>query len=474
MNNRFRRSRPVETLEDRHMLTVLQFADPETIKFGGSSVREAQFVDFTGDGNIDILSDASDSLLHRGNGSLEFADPEPLPGRSGVPLLVDIDGDGDKDLVYSRFVSLHTTTFEVYRNTPEHPRLFRKLIDNDDLSHAANVLDAADIDGDGDLDLVGGFAYSHHDTYARTASIHWYENTDGRGDFEVRMLDAKPDNFGGALLRFTDFDGDGDNDIVANHAWYENADHGKLFHKHSIDDASLAYDLGDLDGDGVLDLLTEARRHQVGWRENIDGTGKFAAQRTIDGGIQTRFGGAELTDMDFDGDLDLLAIDTYRQTLSWYENYSGKGDFGRRHVIMEGLRHVTFVDATDVDGDGDIDILTKRANSTLILLEGQGPVAPGDSNKDGVFDSSDLVHVFEAGKYEDAQHHNTVFEEGDWNGDGDFNSTDFVYAFQFGEYRRDATLAAINVDGVFDSDDRNSDQEKRLKRFTLDRVELHQ
>ena len=58
----------------------------------------------------------------------------------------------------------------------------------------------------------------------------------------------------------------------------------------------------------------------------------------------------------------------------------------------------------------------------------------GDSNNDGIFDSSDLVKVFQAGKYEDQVHRSATFEEGDWNGDGIFDSSDLVAAFQAGTY----------------------------------------
>jgi ELWxxDGT repeat protein len=58
----------------------------------------------------------------------------------------------------------------------------------------------------------------------------------------------------------------------------------------------------------------------------------------------------------------------------------------------------------------------------------------GDVNNDGVFNSSDLVSVFQAGKYEDGIPFNATFEEGDWNGDGDFNTSDLVYAFQAGTF----------------------------------------
>ncbi|MCA9216039.1 MAG: DUF5060 domain-containing protein [Planctomycetales bacterium] len=58
---------------------------------------------------------------------------------------------------------------------------------------------------------------------------------------------------------------------------------------------------------------------------------------------------------------------------------------------------------------------------------------PGDSNGDGRFDSTDLVHVFIAAKFETGKP--ATFEEGDWNGDGVFNSRDFVEAFINGKYQ---------------------------------------
>jgi hypothetical protein len=58
----------------------------------------------------------------------------------------------------------------------------------------------------------------------------------------------------------------------------------------------------------------------------------------------------------------------------------------------------------------------------------------GDSNRDGIFNSADLVLVLQAGEYEDDVAGNSTFEKGDWNGDGEFNSRDLVFAFQQGNY----------------------------------------
>ena len=54
----------------------------------------------------------------------------------------------------------------------------------------------------------------------------------------------------------------------------------------------------------------------------------------------------------------------------------------------------------------------------------------GDSNLDGVFDSSDLVQVFIVGEYEDDVEGNSTWADGDWNCDGEFDTRDLVFAFQ--------------------------------------------
>ena len=58
----------------------------------------------------------------------------------------------------------------------------------------------------------------------------------------------------------------------------------------------------------------------------------------------------------------------------------------------------------------------------------------GDANRDGLFDSRDLLLVFASGEYEDLLPGNSTWEEGDWNGDDDFTTADIILAFQGGGY----------------------------------------
>ena len=87
-----------------------------------------------------------------------------------------------------------------------------------------------------------------------------------------------------------------------------------------------------------------------------------------------------------------------------------------------------------------------------------GTAQPGDANRDLRFESSDLVALFLAGKYETGAF--ATWEEGDWNGDGQFNSSDIRLAFMSGNYEQGpypsnsmALLRANNTVVLFESED---------------------
>lgn len=100
-----------------------------------------------------------------------------------------------------------------------------------------------------------------------------------------------------------------------------------------------------------------------------------------------------------------------------------------------------------------IDLCVERRRCESRYVAWHESVVIGDSNRDGTFDSSDLVLIFAAGEYEDGIESNSVWETGDWNGDGDFDTTDLVFAFQSGGYLAAALSPSIEVaiTSVFES-----------------------
>lgn len=79
----------------------------------------------------------------------------------------------------------------------------------------------------------------------------------------------------------------------------------------------------------------------------------------------------------------------------------------------------------DLTDDGLVD----NDDRDRMVREVMGTVY-GDVDLNGVFDSSDLVAVFQLGHYEDDLVGNSSWASGDWNCDGEFTTADLVLAFQ--------------------------------------------
>jgi hypothetical protein len=98
-------------------------------------------------------------------------------------------------------------------------------------------------------------------------------------------------------------------------------------------------------------------------------------------------------------------------------------------------RYVVRIRSTNIGG------LSVEKEFAILVTDGSENI-PGDCDRDGIFNSTDLIIAFQAGEYEDVIAGNSTWEDGDWDGDGDFNSGDLVLAFQGGNY----TVAARAAD----------------------------
>ena len=98
-----------------------------------------------------------------------------------------------------------------------------------------------------------------------------------------------------------------------------------------------------------------------------------------------------------------------------------------RWVAVVALCALTIACSDDGDGNEPIDPKNVVEPQELVVDE-----IFGDANLDGVFDSKDLVAIFQSGKFESGE--SATWGEGDWNGDGRFDTSDLTAAFQDGRY----------------------------------------
>ncbi|MCS5583502.1 MAG: FG-GAP-like repeat-containing protein, partial [Pseudomonadales bacterium] len=72
-------------------------------------------------------------------------------------------------------------------------------------------------------------------------------------------------------------------------------------------------------------------------------------------------------DVDGDGDVDVLSASAHDATIAWYQN-DGNGNFGSQLVITSQASVAKSVYAADVDGDGDMDVLSASSGDNKIAL----------------------------------------------------------------------------------------------------------
>lgn len=305
-------------------------------------------------------------------------------------------------------------------------------------SEAASVLD---VDGDGDLDIAAGRNWYEapdwvkHGNFRDGAEINGPEtdnnsefamdvNFDGRDDIVstgwMRMKGAfwyeNPGKTGvkwpGVKIHSAlslegiihgDIDGDGDEDILVNHwslepgqgiTWLEHIDKEPWFIEHILGTEGEMHGngLGDIDGDGRLDVVTP-----LGWWQS---PAKAASQKWTfhsDYKFETQGGWAAashpmlVSDVNGDGLNDIIVGAAHSYGLAWLEQKvddKGKRSFSQ-HWIETDFGQFHTMEMGDLNGDGKADLVTGKR---LFAHHGRDPSAYDPSFmfwydiKDGRFD----------------------------------------------------------------------------------------
>ena len=169
-------------------------------------------------------------------------------------------------------------------------------------------------------------------------------------------------------VRAADLDGDGDLDAVfaAKNdqivGWVENADGiFEQFYETRLDRrgglSSVA--CGDLDGDGRMDIVAAALATNTLYAYFNQGGGRFALQ-TISNAAKAP-SALELTDVDADGDLDVV-VASFGGELDWYENSGSRFASTLSYAIATGLQLAKAVGVGDVGGSARIEFISASPN----------------------------------------------------------------------------------------------------------------
>ena len=336
--------------------------------------------------------------------------------------LPDLNGDGAPELFWGDFFAQSLFYF-TNTGTPAEPtyelRSERFPIAEPLLSGGYNASTFGDTDGDGDLDLtVGVLRGLCFASQSVTDNLIAYENTGTPTDPAYALRTSRLIETFDVGVRATvaagDLDGDGDLDlIVGNETAADRQTAAQLAFLRNEGTATapayrveterwigLDYDfggyapvLGDLDGDGDLDLLVGGFNGRFAYLENtgtprspqFDAVPTSERFQDIDAGQYVR---AALADIDGDGDLDLFTgasngrVRVYRNTGTpqapafTTESNGTPGAEDMAYAQSIGLPDDVGEDSAptlaDLDGDGDLDLLVGTAIGPIARFENAG------------------------------------------------------------------------------------------------------
>lgn len=292
--------------------------------------------------------------------------------------LLDLNGDGHLDIIYSEKISIFNTNGNTYL------LYYQPNTNNfsDSILVASTPLQgfrSFDADGDGDLDLICTDNANNNSGYV------FLKNVDNLGTYEP-PVHVFANYFYSLNYNFDhgDLDNDTDEDlvfysqqningdIIRKLIWMENDGNANFTNPIVLDSFPFNYFVGnlrvtDMNGDGFKDIIYHTKLSSISAPVNdvrilfnINGTGEFAPPNIIHTSEEKYFQSHNFytVDIDLDGDIDL--VERSDLGVAWFENLNNSGEFDYHTFappINEIFNSSYLTGLADMDEDGDLDFI---------------------------------------------------------------------------------------------------------------------